>query len=277
MAYKQYNVKTKIVTPVADLNGTTNFGSISMNGGTAYCIKTNGVNTKSTLYRLNDYKNKTATTGVFSNKLGHGNGSAFYNGSLWVATGKTDIIRIKPEESLSTPYTFTPASGETKYNISSISYYKNNKFIVKSRTLSEGAKLEYRIIQFSGTNKTYSVDKSEPTITVTNSKLSNGYKITQDIFYKSNMLYIVLCKEYKPGYSRENAILMVDLAGTYSGSATERVYTPKEVLIIKENSYTKFEVESLDVAPDGNFVMACNIEGNSTNDSIIKEVSRTLI
>lgn len=274
MAYKQYNVKTKIVTPVADLNGTTNFGSISMNGGTAYCIKTNGANTKSTLYRLNDYKNKTATTGVFSNKLGHGNGSAYNNGSLWVATGKTDIIRIKPEESLSTPYTFTPASGETKYNISSISYYKNNKFIVKSRTLSEGAKLEYRIIQFSGTNKTYSVDKSEPTITVTNSKFSNGYDTTQDILYKSNMLYIILTKGEN---LTENAILVIDLAGTYSGSATNRVYTPKEVLIIKENSYTKFEVESLDVAPDGNLVMACNIEGNGKGDSIIKEVSRTLI
>lgn len=277
MAYKQYNLETKIVTPVEDKNGTTNFGAISMNGATAYCIKTNGADNKSTLFRFEDYKAPSSTTAVFSNKLGHGNGSAFYNGSLWVATQNSDIIRIKPEESLSTPYTFTPASAKDKFNISGIAYYKNNKFIIKSKTLLDGEKLEYRIIQFSGTNKTYSVDTSEPIITVTNSKFSNGYVIPQDIFYKSDLLYIVLSKEYKKDYSRETAILVIDLAGTYTGSAADRVYTPKEVLIIKENSYTKFEIESLDVAPDGNLVMACNIEGNNKADSIIKEVSRTLI
>lgn len=284
MAYKQYKLKVKIGEEVKDKNGVTNFGAISMNNSKAYCLKTNKDNNKSILFRFRHYKNSSngVTTATIENKLVHGNGSTFYKGNLWIATGTDKIVKIIPEKSLSKTYEYKyrdkdKDKDKDEYEISAISYYKNNKFIVKTKKIDNGKRIEYRIIKFEGTPPVYFIDDSEPKIQVNNVKAKNEYTILQDIFYnyKTNLLYIIVCKK---SILNENAILVVNLAGKYAGTKDNRIYTPDKVLIVKEKNYEKFELESMDLMPNGKFIMACNIEkGNAQKDAMVYEISRKLL
>ena len=263
---------TKVVTKVADKDTATNFGAITMNGSTAYCIKTNSSDTKSVLFKYPKYTSSSKTTANFSNVMGHANGITFNNDSLWIATKTPKIIRIKPKESLNKYYTFNPASTVAKhYNISCITSYKDNTFLVKTGTsiyLEEKFPcLNYSVITFSGSKKEYSF-KEYNTIKVINPKYKEKYTTTQDICYHNGKLYIILTKEGL----KENAILVADLTkDIYAQDSTGTYFMPSEIFILNKTNYKKYEIESLDFNSQGKMIMASNILHPNQQDSILIE------
>lgn len=284
--FKQYTLTLQKIRDVGDtkVGQETNFGCIAINGKKAYCIKTNTANTSSDLFYYSDYSNTKVSPKqvVIKNKLGHGNGVAYYNNALWVATKTKNIVKIDLNDNYKR-YTFAPSSGNAE--VSGIAHFHDDTFIVKTGGGNyNGEKyIKYQTITF-GENKKYSFDDTKP-IKVINPKYDNKFRVPQDICYHNGNLYIILGKKEEEKPIKENVILVVDLSNRHTvtkgldGNIVKDSYPeyfyPQEILVVKKKTHTSYELESLDFDSNGNMIVAANIVGNGDHDSILKVTKKT--
>lgn len=234
--------KAKLIE-IPDNEGCSNFGAFCNNGSTAYALKTNKDNTKSTLYKITNFNDSSKAKIVSKkviNNLGHGNGMDYYDGKLWVTTCTKYLVRISTDGTVEKRYT-TPDGVKTN----AISYCRDNKFLLTAGNDINDAYTVFKVVQLDNANnkikylKTFKI--KAPTL-----KDGKYNRVTpQGFCYNSSdkCLYMVYAQR-KTGdqHSRYNWTFKVDLSGTIIDGHT---YTPvKKFGIHADSSMSFFEAES---------------------------------
>ena len=105
-------------------------------------------------------------------------------------------------------------------------------------------------------------------------KNTTGFSRGQDIYYdaQTDCLFIPQCNDH----NNVNKIMVVNLSGeseTYKGN---KLYTPQDIITVdKRKDYSKYEIESLVIAPKRHIVMVANIvpKGTITADDAVERIS----
>lgn len=260
--------KTKLIE-IPDNEGCSNFGAFCNNGNTAYALKTNSNDTKSTLYKIANFndssKAKIVSKKVISN-LGHGNGMDYYDGKLWVTTCTKYLVRMSTDGTVEKRYT-TPDGIKTN----AISYCRDNKFLLTVGNDVNDAYTVFKVVQLDDTNnkikylKTFKI--KAPTL-----KDGKYNRVTpQGFCYNSadKCLYMVYTQR-KTGdqHSRYNWTFKVDLSGTIIDGHT---YTPsKKFAIHADSSQSFFEAESWAMIGTAKYCGFNITENGRTADAIYK-------
>ncbi|MCB6992372.1 hypothetical protein LI177_02580 [bacterium 210820-DFI.6.37] len=237
--------KYKLVS-VPNKDNCVDFGTFCINGSTAYALKTEMTDTstsKSALYKITNFADSSkatiASTKVISN-LGHGNGMAYYDGYLWVATSTDEVVKMTTSGEIKKRYK-TPDG----VKVSGITYCRGGKFIVSVGNKINGAYTTFKTAEIDETNKTLIYKK---TFKIKAPTLKDTYdRVTpQDHFYNSTdkCLYMVYSqRKIGDSNSRYNFVFKVNLSDTIVDGQT---YTPTKKFRIHAGSSntTLFEAES---------------------------------
>ena len=249
-----------------------------------YCIKTNGGETKSVLFRINLLtKKEVETHKVISNTFGHGNGMTYSSkSSIYVTCGSTDTS-VEHSGVVRVPFVLANYSSKSiKFASSkqfmSIAHYGTNDFISKnvSDTTSYPKYTHYSV---NTTDKT--INEKGNSFYLYNPKAVDRYTIFQDICYYNNNLYVILYRKDTDqpstiaNYKTSNIILRYNI--TTTGNPEHNglpCYEPDVMYVSKKDSskYSSYEIESLDFDSSGNmFIFAGFVDkSNNRNDSIFK-------
>lgn len=234
---------------VPDRFGCTNFGGITSDGDTVYCIKAAQAENMAAIYKYKAFDQPLASVKSFKG-LGHANGITYAGGFLYVPvwskrliTKKNAIARINFAKG-----TTELITGKAK-SFSCIAHYSGDQFIVGSGGSS------FQLIKILG--NTYTVLKS---FKVANPKKAAGYTTSQDIYYSAGSLYIPMVKSNL----RQSVVLIVSLSGGIVGG---RTYTPSKIWT-NGISKGKLEIESLTIDKSGRVLFGCNAD----RDGIFRKV-----
>ena len=250
----------EVLCTVPNESGCTNLGSMCIDGGALFCIKTPKDNSSAELFRIDSF---AAAARKFSSwnhtGLYHANGLTSLGGSLYCATMQA------PE---------APRDDAAQIWKISESGEKREAYRAEKDTI-------YSITRFSGTDFIVGLNGSATYGQYAVALLSNGkiqlsrrfsvnqmqaYGTGQDISYFDGCLYIPTWDG-----STGNKILKVNLGQ----SVTEgKQYEPDEVIEVDTNdaSITKLEVESMDADANGRLVVCTNFETetNKNTDTIFR-------
>ena len=251
---------TTRIQAVPDVNKCTNLGCYSMKEREAYAVKTRKDQMLSTIYYFPDFeKPYTKTFKVEKGELGHGNGMCCAEKyMIRVKYGKltdnlTNGIKISVPE----------ATG-------AIAFYKKSHLIIKVK--SRNGYLTFMmgkiLINEKGTAGRFD------TLWTFYVKNTTGFSRGQDIYYdaQTDCLFIPQCNNA----NNVNKIMVVNLSGeseTYKGN---KLYTPQDIITVdKQKDYSKYEIESLVIAPKRHIVMVANIvpKGTKTADDAVERIS----
>ena len=229
MVTKKLNEK-KIIQ-VKNVGGCTNFGALAFSGNTMYTVKTKSGNRLSYVSVYKNYTKTTRSNHKYANCMNHGNGMAYANGHLYVATCESWIVDVDTK-------TWKRVVIPSPY-LSSIAHVEGNKFVIGS-----GGSEYHKLSLVEIANNKVTVLKKW---TVKNPKYAAGYTVTQDIGYnkKNGCVYLVHTKN---NY-RTNVILRAKLYAT----------EPDIIYTSKTSSSGKYEIESLDFNSAGKMIICMNL------------------
>lgn len=223
-------LKEKKLIQIKNVGGCTNFGALAISGSKMYTIKTKSDNKLSYISVYNNYKKTTRTNHKFANCMNHGNGMAYANGHLYIATCERWIVDVNistwKHVVIPSPY------------FSSIAHVSGNQFVAGS-----GGGDYHKLSLIEIANGKVTVKKKW---TVKNPKYAAGYTTTQDIGYnKANgCVYLIYTKSLK-----SNIILRAKLFAT----------EPDICYTSKTSKSGKYEIESIGFLSSGKAVIGMNL------------------
>ena len=271
---------TARIQAVKNLNGCTNFGCYSMNGEEAYAVKTRSDQMLSTIYYFPDFqKPYTKTFKVEKGLLGHGNGMCCAEKYMFFGCWVKDPDESGREQQ---NYLIRVKYGKLTDNLTNgikisvpeatgaIAFYKKSHLIIKQKATKGYMTFRMGKIVIDEDNKAGKFN----TLWTFYVKNTTGLKTGQDIYYdaQTDCLFLPYCDVD----NCINKIMVVNLSGeseTYNGN---KLYTPQDIITVdKKGKYSKYEVESLVIAPKRHIVMAVNIAQKDTKkaDDAVEKIS----
>lgn len=271
---------TTRIQAVPDVNKCTNLGCYSMKEREAYAVKTRKDQMLSTIYYFPDFqKPYTKTFKVEKGALGHGNGMCCAEKYMFFGCWVKDPDKSGREQQ---NYLIRVKYGKLTDNLTNgikisvpvatgaIAFYKKSHLIIKVKprngylTFMMGKIL----INENGTAGRFD------TLWTFYVKNTTGFSRGQDIYYdaQTDCLFIPQCNDH----NNVNKIMVVNLSGeseTYKGN---KLYTPQDIITVdKRKDYSKYEIESLVIAPKRHIVMVANIvpKGTITADDAVERIS----
>ena len=253
------------------------------NGNTVYVLKSRADKSDDTGASDRDYILKILNADTNSPTLvlpdntfyaGHGNGMTYYNGYLYIASGKEldAIYRVQETNNSTKSFDFATTwtnQGTAHYkkeklsvnglnsndNVRNIAHYSGNYFIICLQSNYSGMTntLTFGVALLEGTS--FTIQKRRFTV-----EQKDTYGAVQDIDYRDGYLWIVLHEKN----GTKNHILLAEIPTSYSGIENGKTYDVKKYVSINENEAgrenTLNELESVYVYGDNYYVWS-NIEG----------------
>ena len=260
----------------------TNPGGMVFVGNTAYILKTDGNDSCSVLMEYQNYNSSTRkliTHKIVDKKgavtsIGHGGGLTYYNGNFYTPNGNK-IHEINKKGVIQKTYTVTGLKGPS--SISHITYCRSGNFIVASpknyAETSAGVKCSqelknkpYRVFYTAILEGNNFVIKKKFFVPIAFS--DNKAHLSQDFTYrKFNGKGYLIFPSYDTVSRRMSVIDMVDISETIKD---KQVYNPVKRLRTKAKTATFYEVESIDVGPDGKMYLVANRNVEHGGDALFR-------
>jgi hypothetical protein len=234
---------------VNNVGQCTNFGGIAITGKQMYTIKTKRNNRISVISYYPDYQKKKRESHKFKDQLLHGNDLTYYNGKLYVAPCGNFVGEISTD-------TWEFRRIECNFNVSAITHYKGNRFIILTNVgygcfMLSMAKLSDNEM-FETTNWVVNDEK------MTNTE---GYTISQSIAYNKN----------------NDSVFVVFTKNDYQSNIVLRcgIFDRNPIICYQSKKATlgKYELEGIDFDNEGRMILGSNLP--SGKDSIfVSDVTR---
>jgi len=245
----------------------SNLGALCELGTVAYCVKVDSTDSVAVLYKVKNIEGtigaqsitstpiKTASGSVVS--LGHANGMASYQGSLYIASGKalvgenSQIFKVSTVGVIEGKYKVRDSNGQER-RVLAISSFRNDQFLLRLDPVG-GVSSTYREYAAAsiGSDGYFEIQKYFTVPVV------DAYELTQDIYYSGGRMYLVSNAKSEQGYTVYNRIQVINLSAVLIDGG---VYYPEEYL--QDNSIgettEKYELESMFIGSTGKIYACAN-------------------